>query len=290
MRTTHGHLRRLAGALALCSILAGATAAQAAVGALRLSEGATLSSPVDAAFHDVGEDGLTIEGWFYLDRVPDVGQVQTFFAHSASYALGVGIARGRELDEFYDPTQARAFIGVAAEGWGVQGQHWFPPESGRNAPVGEWFHVALQFHAEPPTGVAVYLAGYGGGPLAGDFPFTLGGDAAALDIGTASAQLGIGGFDVEPDTTITRLLGLVDEVRVSNVARYEGREAIAPRSFVPDEHTVALWTFDGDRPYADSSGAGHHLMHTGTITVEPLAVRARDKLTTTWAQLRSVGH
>jgi len=53
--------------------------------------------------------------------------------------------------------------------------------------------------------------------------------------------------------------GLIDEVRISNVARYT--EDFAPQlRFEPDEHTMALYHFDqgtGDALH-DSSGNGHH--------------------------------
>ena len=65
-----------AGALAV-ALTALDAVAQVGGGVLRMSEGATLSTEVDDVFHDIGEQGLTIEGWFYLDRLPEVGEVQT---------------------------------------------------------------------------------------------------------------------------------------------------------------------------------------------------------------------
>ena len=58
--------------------------------------------------------------------------------------------------------------------------------------------------------------------------------------------------------------GIVDEVRISNVARYT-EDFTAGRRFEPDEHTVALFHFDeGSGDVAkDSSGNGHHGKITG---------------------------
>ena len=78
-------------------------------------------------------------------------------------------------------------------------------------------------------------------------------------------------------------------MRVSSIGDYTGRDAVRPRHCAPDGNTVALWTLDGVRPYADRSGNWHRLSHDGTITVEPLAVEPRSKLAITWAQVRSVG-
>ena len=62
--------------------------------------------------------------------------------------------------------------------------------------------------------------------------------------------------DVE-STTITN--GIIDEVRISNIARY--MEDFTPeRRFEPDEHTLALYHFDEGEgeTLVDSSGNGHH--------------------------------
>ena len=264
-------------------------AAQEAGDALRMSDGASLSTQADAAFHDIGTEGLTIEGWFYLDELPEVGEVQTFFSNPSKYALGMGIAKGDGDDEWYDPNEVRAFGSLSSEqGWGSRIKGTMGEGDHRNPPIKKWFHVAWQFHAEPPE-VGWFYVHKQPIPLGRDerFPWALPAGDGALSI--ATAKLGQHGFGVEPDTDISVFRGLVDEVRVSSIARYDGRDAVRPRHFRPDRHTVALWTFDGDRPYADSSGAGHHLTHTGTITVEPLAVDGRGRLATTWAQIRSGG-
>jgi hypothetical protein len=260
-------------------------------GVLRMSEGATLSTEVDDVFHDIGEQGLTIEGWFYLDRLPEVGEVQTFFSNPGKYALGIGIARADHdgfVDEWYDPTEARAFGSVWTDvGKGGTSTSILGDRDYRNAPVRQWFHVAYQFHAEPPSAGWRY-AHKQGFPFGNEgwFPLALAAGPGALHIATPEVEIGGHGFRVKPDTDITIFRGLVDEVRVSSVARYDGWGALRPRHFIPDEHTVALWTFDGGRPFADKSGNGHNLLADGKIAIEPLAVDARGKLATTWAGLR----
>ena len=285
-------MRWMSHAAAWVAVLGGlgahvAATAQETGDALRMSDGASLSTHADAAFHDIGAEGLTIEGWFYLDELPEVGEVQTFFSNPSKYALGIGIAKGDTVDEWYDPNEVRAFGSFwAAQGWGSKPKSILGAGDHRNPPVKKWFHVAWQFHAEPPD-VAWWYTHKQAFPfdLGARFPWALAAGDGALYI--ATPKLGQHGFGVEPDTDISVFRGLVDEVRVSSIARYDGRDAVRPRHFRPDKHTVALWTFDGDRPYADSSGAGHHLIHTGTITVEPLAVDRRGKLAAIWAQIKS---
>ena len=81
--------------------------------------------------------------------------------------------------------------------------------------------------------------------------------------------------------------GWIDEVRISKGWRY-GAQGIAdlnPRQGRgPDDDTIALWTFDHEPVrgrYEDESGNGHALFLGGS-----LAVSARGRLTTTWAQLK----
>ncbi len=250
-------------------------------------EGASLSTPVDEAFHNIDE-GLTVEGWFWLDELPEVGEVQTFFANPAKYALGVGIAEASRADEWYDPDEVRAFGSMwSEEGWGTTPKGIMGDSDHRNPVVGEWFHVAWQFHPEPPD-VAWWYAGKQAFPIGlgmdNLFPWTLPAGDGALYVATPYA--GQHGFAVKADTDISIFRGLVDEVRVSSIARYEGRDADRPRELTSDPHTIALWTFDGARPFSDKSGNGRHLIAEGAAVIEPLAVDARSKAPITWGALK----
>ena len=67
--------------------------------------------------------------------------------------------------------------------------------------------------------------------------------------------------------------GLIDEVRLSSVARYTSDFVPAPR-LSADQDTVALWSFDGEGDVAqDSSGNGHHGVIVGATrsSVAPCA-------------------
>ena len=67
------------------------------------------------------------------------------------------------------------------------------------------------------------------------------------------------GRSYPPDLKKRQFLGTIDEVRISNIARYT-KDFTPQRRFEPDEHTIALYHFDegeGDVLH-DSSGNGHH--------------------------------
>ncbi len=285
-----GRGSRLVGGLSLAIVLAcgGVAHAQDEGGVLRMSEGASLWAEADDAFHEIGELGLTIEGWFYLDELPDVGEVLTFFTNPGKYTAGVGIARFADGDEWYDPGEARAMGSFWTEQrWGSNFSLIMGRGVDRNPPVRRWFHVALQFHAEPPSVGWIYMAENAMDlRSAAEFPFELETGPGSFRLASPGTEVGHFGFDVEAGTRISGFRGLVDEVRVSNIARYVGRDAVRPRRLRLDRHTVALWRFDGRRPFADSSPNGHDLIDDGQLAIEPLAVEARGKLATTWAQLR----
>ena len=64
-------------------------------------------------------------------------------------------------------------------------------------------------------------------------------------------------------------LGVIDEVRISDVARYDGDYEPVSR-FEPDEHTMALYHFDEGESQVlhDASGHGHHGKITGGLWVK----------------------
>jgi len=69
---------------------------------------------------------------------------------------------------------------------------------------------------------------------------------------------------------IVPLDGAIDELRISNVARYRGIPPMPEGRFKTDLHTLALWHFDeppGSLRYEDSSGNGNTLFssHIGSF-------------------------
>ena len=67
--------------------------------------------------------------------------------------------------------------------------------------------------------------------------------------------------------------GAIDELRISDVARYRGRRIEVPVGrFERDAHTLALWHFDeppGSLRYEDSSGNGNALFSSRLLPISP---------------------
>lgn len=118
-----------------------------------------------------------------------------------------------------------------------------------------WHHVAFVFNQE--TGdIRLYLDGEAFGD-----PYSIG-----PDINNSDDNLKVG----------RNLDGSVDELRISDVARYSGSTYAVPTSpFACDAHTRALWHFDElegttqfhDRCGADNLLTGYNGAHTEGVTV-----------------------
>ena len=187
---------------------------------------------------DVPEGPFTIEGWI---RGDDYRGRRAFLAKTEQSEYGIFVSDGRPSFSVY---LGRAYV-TASE-----------PEPVLEA--GRWHHVAGVFDGSE---VRLYV------------------DGRLLD-----AQAGVGTrrrnrwplfVGADPDRTgraNSGFDGLIDEVRVSKVARY-GREAFAPlRRFEPDDETLLLLHLDrGLGPIApDHAAAGRHALAEGEVRYVPL--------------------
>ena len=94
------------------------------------------------------------------------------------------------------------------------------------------------------------------------------------------------------------ILGQIDEVRISDIARYTKDFPVPTKEFKPDDNTIVLYHFNeapGSKTAKDESKHGNDgELQKGTKFVEsrvpiaPVAVEPADKLSTTWAQIKSV--
>ncbi|MFO0905522.1 MAG: protein kinase [Pirellulales bacterium] len=121
----------------------------------------------------------------------------------------------------------------------ANGANFFTPPGDR-LPMERWMHLAAVFNGKE-------LRFYANGELRGTRSLELPADNTSLDFA-------IGAFD-KGDWPF---VGLIDEVRISSIARYEG-DFVPPRRFEPDENTLALYHFDegSGEIVHDSSGHGH---------------------------------
>jgi len=188
---------------------------------------------------DVGdEDGesFTIEAWVYIQSSSTgPGDRQYVVSKSDSYSL--------YAVRYYDWGQSRYYgcIGYVLT---------LPSDQLRNVEHCRWpayslgwHHVALVFYQE--TGEArIYLDGEAFGD-----PYSVG----SL-IKNSTADVRVGG----------NLAGAVDEVRISDVARYSGSTYTEPTSpLTCDEHTRALWHFDefeGATVFHDTCGTADNVL------------------------------
>lgn len=111
-----------------------------------------------------------------------------------------------------------------------------------------------------------------------------------------SFRVGIRGLRVEPNLG-GPFNGLIDEVRISNVVRYQGNFPVAQQEFEPDDHTIVLYHFN-EPPGSDTAIDASKHQNDATLTgaakfvrsnapIVPQSVEPAAKLTTTWGRLKS---
>jgi hypothetical protein len=229
-------------------------------------------------------DGITVEGWFYLDEYPPEGEfLAPLILKPGSYAIFLAdrVKFARLVDpgpyvqlDFWD------YLGAPVPGrFGCSGYHegtmWLNPDTNR-IPSGEWMHVA--FEMRDRDGDILFSKYLNGRRMQGRRWVSF--------VGESDAPFYIGGVP-RPHACSYRPRyaswpGAVDAVRVSRGVRYD-RDAFAPEPDLRvDESTIALWRLDGPAAaYEDLSGNGHTLASGGTLPVLP-----KPKLATTWGALK----
>jgi hypothetical protein len=208
---------------------------------------------------DVGDESgesLTIEAWVYIQRSGMLSERLYIVNKSQSYEL---YANRYTTDRTYG---CIGFLLTAPSGQpgGFEHCHWPPYLLG-------WHHVAGVFYKE--TGeMRIYIDGEAFGNPSYFGP--------AINNSTEALEIG-GGFK--------RLPGAVDELRISDVARYTGETYTPTFPFTCDEHTRALWRFDefeGATVFHDLCGednllVGYNGAHTEGVPVHrvylPLVVK-----------------
>ncbi len=115
----------------------------------------------------------------------------------------------------------------------------------------EWNHVAAVYDADNDE-VRIYLNG--------DLHDSE--TESGRSAGNKNGKIRIGQHD-RFDSTWDAFKGQIDEIRISNTARYGQESFEPPLTFTNDEYITALWKMDDENPsqLTDYSGNGHH----GTI-------------------------
>ncbi|MBI1923578.1 hypothetical protein HYR99_04940 [Candidatus Poribacteria bacterium] len=237
----------------------------------------TFATAADNPSLDTGfQKGFTIEFWMYLKRLPQAKEQWPIISKPGSYAIWL---EGNELG-FNENTVLVSWYmsdttgGVFISGVGFQRE---PDEA-----TERWVHIVFQvkdsrywsyFNGELREWGEIGVPKAFIVPKNTDSPFFIN---FSCTIGTHQAPYQIKPFE-----------GIIDEVRISSVKRYEGEDIKAQihQRFQPDVHTVALWHFGEEanaRLYRDASRNENTLRLMDIAAVEPNA-----KLATTWGAMKS---
>jgi len=232
-------------------------------GYLVLDEEHDFVSTVRAWFPEGKFKELTAEAWIYIETPPDPNAFWSVIGQEDRFNLIIHGAKGGN------------------PGAWVHGEGVISPIVVGSVPAskGRWVHIAAVFNANAGYGMNGMGGNWlkpGGNILESDKPLIIG--------GIIPQDLNLCHFAGEP----MRFKGYIDEVRISDVARYVGVRYEVPKGrFEADEHTISLWHFDEGPEsirYIDASGNGYTLWRNGFFEIDP-----EDKVTTIWGKLKR-GH
>ena len=228
-------------------------------GMFRLDEKHDFVATLASWFPDAQFEGLTVEAWIYFTEPPQVSTFWTIIGQEGRFGLVLHGNSGALGAWGYHEGARSGIIG-----------------GGTPVPTGEWVHVVATYDASAGKGMngrGGNMVGPGGHLIKSDQPLRIG---------------GIVPQDPEQNRFVgdnVKFQGYIDEVQISNVMRYVGPAWEVPKGkFKADKHTLSLWHFD-EAPRAnrfkDASGNGYDLWRSGVLAVE-----AKNKLATTWGQLK----
>ena len=248
-------------------------------------------------------NGWTIEMWLYVRKLPPKPvrrrNVSVVFAKPYSYGIylvsflrtinrGVHV-RNRKESAWY--IYLDGTVGIQASNIGVNGER-IDPKIYRGPMIREkqWQYLALQSLGGQ---IFEFFDGQhnnlGGVPIEdSDVPLSVGGIDPTLSE-RVNNRITWPGFEhmLSREINLLPFDGAIDEIRISNVARYPGGEAPKPPGrFENDEHTLALWHFDepqGSAVYIDSSGHGNTLVASN---FRPVSLAGKRPVT--WAHIKKM--
>ena len=246
-------------------------------------------------------NGWTIEMWLYVRKLPPKPvrrrNVSVVFAKPYSYGIYlVSLLRsitGGKKSAWYiylDGTFGGENLGKAST-IGINGERIDPKiYQGPIIREKQWQYLALQ-----SLGGRIFMffdgkhSNIGDVPIEdSDVPLSVGGIDPTLRA-RVNNRIAWPGFEhmLSREINLLPFDGAIDEIRISNVARYPGGEAPKPPGrFENDEHTLALWHFDepqGSAVYIDSSGHENTLVDSNFRSVSLAGKRP-----VTWAHIKKM--
>ena len=231
-------------------------------------------------------DEFTIEMWMYLKRPPRSRETWVLFHKEGSYLLTLGGWSVGLLGDIHplakDQMANISYYYMRKNGVGLSSRNYTQEVLSLN----RWHHLA-------------FVVGKHWGLNRGGYVLFINGKRTGLGtvrgpLGNTDSPLYLGSTDISPpgyqEIKWDRFTGgLIDEVRISNIARYSIEDGFVfqpPRGrFSRDKNTLALWHFDGERArwLKDASGNGHTLTD---VDVAYFHVRSRGKLPTLWGKIK----
>lgn len=189
------------------------------------------------------KEGVTIEAWLYLPDVEGNWDRLVIASKPGCYLLSLN-PNGVDV-------WAQMAVNVAT-GFRLPYREYIK--------LGEWHYVAAQMPTGKPGDISLFIDGSQVMFFARE-PILLAESKLPFVIGKS-----ISGFLLNPHTWISGdspFYGFIDEVRLSDVLRYERNFPVPKGQLVADVHTVALWHFnesEGTTLFGDSSGNGNTLI------------------------------
>ncbi len=203
---------------------------------------------------------MTMECWVYLtSSVSDWRYII-----NKEYTYELAIASGNRLNVAIETSSPR--------GWFWSYQVGVEPV----IPVGQWTHVAVSFNG---TDFRVFVDG----DLKGTITQDNNGYAVAGTITPSNNPLHIGRRDIDPGDEFN---GYIDELRISNKARYADDFAVQSAEFGVDNYTMALYHLneeDGSTTFYDVSGNNNNATAfnnpSSIASTAPFAARSLNLIT-----------
>ena len=228
---------------------------------LQLDETHDFFGTGQAWFADEQFEQLTVEAWIYFEELPERGTFWSIIGQEGRFNLVIHGNLGGYGASIHEQNATGTSI----------------TSSAKPLPIRKWLHIVVLYNG---TGVGTGINGRGGVPCCQD------GHLVKSD-----KPLRVGGIVPQGENRShfvgenLKFRGYIDEVRISNILRYEERDWKVPDGkFKVDEHTVALWHFN-ESPWSgrfkDESENGYYLWKGDAMPVE-----AKEKLTTLWGKLK----
>lgn len=184
---------------------------------------------------------ITLEAWIWLRSLPKPGEQFVILEQPGSYRLSViSKKNGKGVEMCFSYLSQGGGSGLFTDD--IEG-------------VDKWQHIAAIY---TPKGIAFCRKSA--------FLYLCRGFFLPLGKGEKGIYIG-GGFPESGRRFSSQLRevpfdGYIDEIRISDIARYSEDYKPPTAPFKPDEHTLALWHFDegpGATQYKDASGKGNTL-------------------------------